>query len=60
MNEECYFFEKDKTIYAMCVECKETKHPKMPSFFWNGGFGHKFDVICEECKKVIRKYEKEE
>ena len=59
MNE-CYFFEKNKTIYAMCIECKETKYSKENFFYWDGNFGHHFDVICEECKKVIRKYEKEE
>jgi hypothetical protein len=58
MHDDCYFFERDKIIYAMCIDCKEKKFPEMPAFYWDGGFGHKHDVICEECKKVIRKYEK--
>ena len=54
---ECFFYEKDKIIYAMCIECKDEKYPAENFFYWDGDFGHKKDVICEECKKTIRKFE---
>jgi len=57
MHEDCYFYQENNIIYAMCVKCKEEKFPNLAAFYWDGGYGHKADVICEKCQKVIRKYD---
>jgi hypothetical protein len=63
-GEPCFFVVKKATakekarMAPICVACHE-KHlwpQKKTGWYWDGGYGHKFDVICEACGKYIRKY----
>lgn len=55
MQEECYFYVEDKRVWPMCIKCHDEKYPL--GWYWSGGFGHNFDVVCHKCNSIIRKFE---
>ncbi len=59
-KEGCYFWinqaipEEKRGISVMCEVCHE-KHPTL-GWYWPGakGFGP-YDIVCDECSKIIHK-----
>ena len=69
MSKDCYFLvdpdpnvpEKEKTIKAMCVECRD-KHMPDAGWFYPGskeGFGP-YDYKCYKCEEFIHKDEEDD
>jgi hypothetical protein len=60
-GEPCFFYvmhdenRKKDRMAAICLKCHDTNKPEGELMFWNGGYGHSYDVICELCKHYIRK-----
>ena len=64
MNPEaCYFYLRERdgeTFMAMmCPECHDTKYSTTGRLY-EDGFGHKYEVVCDICNKIIREAPKEE
>jgi hypothetical protein len=65
-GEPCYFIIKKATateearMAPICVDChNEFMLPaKKTGWYWDEGFKHEYDVICDSCGKYIRKFEK--
>jgi hypothetical protein len=66
MQEDCYFWidssipEEEQTINVLCIECHDTKHPKL-GWFWEGstkGYGP-YNFVCDFCQKIIHEAPKE-
>lgn len=59
--ENCYCFENEGMMRAMCIDCASVEKT-IPKWFWNGvdaGYGG-HDVNCSICNKIIYKNDNKE